>query len=130
MTTSLMAQTVESDLAKLPLQNYVRAHETGDGEFIRRAFTTDAKVVGYMNGELISWSVEDFVALFGGKPAADEAKRKRSIEIVEITGDAAVGRVVLDYPSVKFVDYMALLKIDGQWKITHKSFNAQPKAPQ
>ena len=83
-----------------------------------------------MSGKLISWSVEDYVARFGGKPAADEAKRKRSIEIVEITGDAAVGRVVLDYPSVKFVDYMALLKIDGQWKITHKSFNAQPKAPQ
>jgi hypothetical protein len=35
---------------------------------------------------------------------------------------------VLDYPTVKFVDYMTLLKINGEWKIVNKSFYAEPKA--
>jgi hypothetical protein len=41
-----------------------------------------------------------------------------------------VARIVLDYPTVKFVDYMTLLKIDGEWKIINKSFYAEPKKEQ
>ncbi|HEV2666973.1 MAG TPA: nuclear transport factor 2 family protein [Blastocatellia bacterium] len=36
--------------------------------------------------------------------------------------------MVLDYPTVKFTDYMALLKVDGEWKIINKTFYAEPKA--
>jgi hypothetical protein len=129
MTTSAIAQndTRELDAAKVPLQNYVKAHETGNADFIRRAFTQDAKVVGYMGGKLISWGVEEYAGRFSGKPAEDEAQRKRSIEIINLTGDAAVGKVVLDYPAVKFTDYMSLLKINGEWKIANKSFHADMK---
>jgi Putative lumazine-binding len=133
MTTLAIAQnhTRELDAAKVPLQNYVKAHETGNADFIRRAFTQDAKVVGYMGGKLISWGVEEYAGRFSGKPAEDEVQRKRSIEIISLTGDAAVGKVVLDYPTVKFADYMSLLKINGEWKIVNKSFHADMKsAPQ
>ena len=27
-----------------------------------------------------------------------------------------IAEIVLDYPQVKFTDYMSLLKIDGEWK--------------
>jgi Putative lumazine-binding len=130
MTTSAIAQndTRELDAAKVPLQNYVKAHETGNADFIRRAFTQDAKVVGHMGGKLISWGVEEYAGRFSGKPAEDEVLRKRSIEIINLTGDAAVGKVVLDYPTVKFTDYMSLLKINGEWKIANKSFHADMKA--
>jgi Putative lumazine-binding len=121
------AENAELEAAKLPLQNYIRAHETGNADFVRKAFTSDAKIVGYINGHLIAWNVEQYAGRFTGKAANDEAQRKRSFEILDITGDAAVAKVMLDYPSIKFVDYMALLKIEGEWKITHKSFNAQPK---
>jgi hypothetical protein len=129
MTTSAIAQndTRELDAAKVPLQNYVKAQETGNADFIRRAFTQDAKVVGHMGGKLISWSVEEYAGRFSGKPAEDETQRKRSIEVINLTGDAAVGKVVLDYPAVKFTDYMSLLKINGEWKIANKSFHADMK---
>ncbi len=129
ITTSAISQngTSELDAAKVPLQNYVKAHETGSADFIRRAFTQDARVVGHMGGKLISWGVEEYAGRFSGKPADDEVLRKRSIEIINLTGDAAVGKVVLDYPTVKFADYMALLKINGEWKIVNKSFHADVK---
>jgi Putative lumazine-binding len=131
MTISTRAQSnlTEIEAAKLPLQNYVKAHETGNPDFIRRAFSSDAKVVGYMGGKLISWSTDEYVARFSGKPADDEVQRKRSIELLSLTGDAAVGKVVLDYPAIKFADYMSLLKINGEWKIVNKSFNAEAKVP-
>jgi len=36
--------------------------------------------------------------------------------------------VVLEYPEVILTNYMTLLKIDGEWKITHKTFSAEPVA--
>jgi hypothetical protein len=44
-----------------------------------------------------------------------------------MAGDAATARVVLDYPAVRFVDYMTLLKVDGKWRIINKSFFADRK---
>jgi Putative lumazine-binding len=117
----------EQAAAMSPLQDYIRAQETGNSDFVRRAFDKDAKVTGYMGGKMIAWSVDEYAARFSGKPAVDEAQRKRSIEILDLTADAAVGKVVLDYPTVKFTDYMSLLKIDGVWKIANKSFNAEMK---
>ncbi len=131
MSSVVFAQDTEMAAATVPLQNYVRAHETGNADFMRKAFSNDAKITGHMAGKLISWSVEQYAGRFSGKAANDEAQRKRSFEIVDLTLDAAVGKVVLDYPGIKFVDYMTLLKIDGEWKIVNKSFNAQAKpAPQ
>ena len=59
----------------------------------------------------------------------DDAHNGRGIgvESVDIAGNAAVAKIILDYPSVKFVDYMSLLKINGEWKIINKSFYAEPK---
>jgi Putative lumazine-binding len=119
----------ELDTVKTPLQNYIRAQETGNADFIRQAFTQDAKVMGYMAGKFISWGVEEYTGRFTGKPADDEALRKRSFEVLDATEDAAVAKVVLDYPAVTFTDYMSLLKIDGKWKIVSKSFHAEMKTP-
>lgn len=130
MTSISVAQGAQPEIeaAKIPLQQYIKAHETGNADFIRSAFTKDAKVVGHMGGKLISWCVEEYAGRFSGKPAEDETQRKRLIEVISLTGDAAVGKVTLDYPAVKFTDYMSLLKIDGEWKIANKSFHAEMKA--
>jgi regulator of protease activity HflC (stomatin/prohibitin superfamily) len=128
-TTAPQSPTGASDkeAALAPLRDYVRAQQTGNADFIRKAFAKDAKVVGYLQGQLISWSVDEYAARFTGKPAADEAQRQRSVELLDINVDAAVGKVVLDYPSIKFTDHMALLKLDGEWKIVGKTFHAQAK---
>lgn len=117
----------ETEAIKVPLENYIRAHATGNAEFVRQAFYKDARIVALRDGKLLNWSVEEFASRFDGKAADDEAKRRRSYEILEISGSAAIARVDLDYPAVKFTDYMSLLKVDGEWKIVNKSFYAEPK---
>ena len=44
-----------------------------------------------------------------------------------MTGTAAVAKVVLDYPTIKFTDYFTLLKVNGEWKIINKIFNREMK---
>lgn len=131
LVTSAFAQTDEKEAVKVPLENYIKAHATGDPEYARKAFHTEGNMTFIRDGKFTSEPLDAFIKrAFTGKPAADEDKRKdgRRIEAIDVNGTAAVAKIVLDYPSVKFVDYMTLLKINGEWKIVNKSFYAEPKA--
>lgn len=121
------AQNAEEAAARVPLENYLKGHATGDGDYMRKAFHPEAKVFSYRDGKLNQMTSAEFATRFTGKPAADEAQRKRWIESVKITGNAGFGVIVLDYPTAKLTDYMSLLKVDGEWKIINKTFDAAPK---
>ena len=122
------AQTSEKDAVRVPLENYIKGHATGDGEFMRKAFHTEGNLIFVRDGKFTTRSFAEYIAGFTGKPAADEANRKRSVESIDVSGNAAVGKIILDYPATRFVDYMSLLKINGEWKIVTKIFYAEPKA--
>ena len=117
----------ENAAARVPLESYIQGHATGNGDFMRKAFHAEAKVMAFRDGKLTNMTAEEFASRFNGKPAPDEAQRKRRIESVEITGNAGVGKIVLDYPTVTFTDYMSLLKVGEEWKIVNKVFYAEPK---
>ena len=121
------AQTDEKALVRVPLENYLKGHATGDPEYMRKAFHTDGNLIFIREGKYTTRSFAEYIAGMSGKPAADEDKRKRAIESIDVAGNAAVARIVLDYPTVRFVDYMTLLKINGEWKIVNKSFYSEPK---
>ncbi|MDQ3798437.1 MAG: nuclear transport factor 2 family protein [Acidobacteriota bacterium] len=122
-----MGNESEQKLVKVSLENYLKAHETGKSEFIREAFHKDARITAVSGGKLLNLSVNEFACRFNEKPAADEASRKRRIEILDISGDAAFSKIILDYPTVKLTDYISLLRIDGTWQIVHKSYYAERK---
>jgi hypothetical protein len=109
------------------LQHYLNGHATGNPEEFRQAFHPDARMTFVRDGKLVITPISEYIARATGKPAADEAQRKRRITSIEVTGTAAVGRIELDYPSAFLVDYMTLLKDNGRWVIIAKSFNSAPK---
>lgn len=124
--SQVMAQD-EREAAKAPLNDYLQAQSTGNPELIRKAFFPDARIMAFSDEKLTNLSVEEFAARFNGKAAADEAMRKREITDLNVSGNAASAKIVLDYPNVKFTDYMNLLKINGEWKIVNKSFYRELK---
>ena len=128
LSVSALAQASDKEAVRVPLENYLKGHATGDGEYMRKAFHTEGNLVFVRDGKFTTRSFADYIAGFTGKPAADEAQRKRSIESVDVAGNAASAKIILDYPTTRFVDYMSLLKIDGEWKIVNKIFYAEPKA--
>ena len=130
LTASVPAQTDEKAAVRVPLENYIKGHETGDGEYMKKAFHTEGNMIFVRDGKYMTRSFAEYIKGFTGKPAADEKDRKRSIEAIDVVGNAAVAKVILDYPTVKFTDYFTLLKIDGEWKIINKSFNAEQKTKQ
>src|SRR5688500_19043140 len=109
------ADEKEKELAKIPLENYLKGHETGNPEFMKKAFYAEGKMIFVREGKYSTLTFEEYIAgMKDGKPAPDEARRKRWIESIDVSGNAAVGKIILDYPNGKFVDYMTLLKIDGE----------------
>jgi hypothetical protein len=106
---------------------YFRAHETGSGTFIQQIFHPELKMMGVRNDSLVVRSAEQYWSGFSGRAAADESTRRRWIDRVEVFGHAANVRVVLDYPTVTYVDFFALLKIDGEWKIVSKVYATEAK---
>ncbi|MCW5961800.1 MAG: nuclear transport factor 2 family protein [Pyrinomonadaceae bacterium] len=121
----IQADDKENAAVRVPLENYLKGHETGNPEFMKKAFHTEGDLMFIRDGKFTTRSFADYIAGMSGKPAADESKRKRYIESVDVSGNAAVGKIILDYPNAKFVDYMTLLKIDGEWKIVNKSFHME-----
>ena len=122
------ASEAEAAAARVPLENYINAHATGNPDYIRKAFFPSAKIMAFRDGKLLNLSVEEFASRFSGKPAADESQRKRRIDSLNITGNAGNARIVLDYPDATLTDYMSLLKVNGEWKIVNKVFYGEPKA--
>jgi hypothetical protein len=109
------------------LDHYLQGHATGDGAHHKAVFHPDSKLYFNRDGKFSTRTSEEYIAGSSGKPAADEAQRKRRIVMVDVTGDAAVAKIELDYPNALLTDYFTLLKVDGKWMIMNKIFHTQPK---
>jgi hypothetical protein len=125
----MSAPTADEAAVRATLEHYIQGHATGDGAHMRIAFHPAARLFWSSADTLATRTSEEYVARMPGKPAADEGSglRKRRIESVDVTGNAAIGKIVLDYPDAYIVDYMSLLKTNGQWKIINKIFMTEMK---
>ena len=108
------------------INQYFRGHATGDPNEMRKAFHPTAHVEGNRDGKFVSWTAEEYARGFGGRPAPDEATRKRTIDRVEISGDAAMVGATLVHGATTFTDYFVLLKINNEWKIANKVYSRRP----
>ena len=118
------AQGSDEAGVRAALNHYFQGHATGSGAEMRQAFLPTAHIEGIRDGKLVSWTTEEYASRFTGKPAADEATRKRTIDRVDISGTAAMARATLVHGSTTFVDFFVLLKVDGEWKIANKVYTS------
>jgi hypothetical protein len=120
------AQKADEAAVRAAVNQYLRGHATGSGDEMRKAFLPTAHIEGIRDGRFVSWTVDEYVSRFSGKPAADEAARKRTIDHLDVSGTAAMARATLVHGRTTFVDYFVLLEVDGQWKIANKVYSAAP----
>jgi hypothetical protein len=121
------AQDTEEAAIRATLEHYLQGHATGDGAHFQAAFHPVANLYWIAGDTLAQRTGTAYIAGAPGRPAPDEAQRKRRIMHIDYTGTAAVAKIELDYPSVRFVDYMSLLKVGGEWKIVNKIFVRESK---
>lgn len=120
--------SVIPEAIRTAIQRYFDGHATGSASVMRRAFHDRARLQFVQEGRYAEWSLDEYVARLPGQPPDDEPHRTRRIVAVQATEDAATAEVELDYPRVRFVDYLTLLLVDGDWLIVNKAFKAFPKS--
>lgn len=117
----------EEAAVRAALEHYIQGHATGDGTHFSLVFHPESKLFWVRDGQFMQRTSADYIAGAPGKPAADEAQRKRRIVSVDVTGNAASAKIELDYPNAKLTDYMSLLKVGNEWKIVNKIFTSEVK---
>lgn len=125
LAAALPAHAGDVEDVTVPLQAYLDGHATGLEQHFRRAFAPDAMLVGIRDGKYGQRSAADYIAqAASGRPPSDEHLRRRWIRSINITGNVATAVIELDYPSMKALDHMSLLKFEDGWRIVVKSYEA------
>lgn len=120
----VMAQSSEHAAVDAVMQTFLRAYPQADSTLVRESFRSDGVMIGYSplrQDGLVARTGEQVAQGFTGTPAANEAQRKRSYQIVDVAENLAAVKVMLDYPGWQGVDYFVLLKTDGKWMIASKT---------
>ena len=101
---------------------YTEACKAGKSDIMKPAFTDNALMYGYLNGEYYHGSIE---ALYGAVDAFGSAPETLArVDVLNIEGTAAVARVTLEnWHGLSFTDFHSLIKENGQWKILAKVFH-------
>ncbi len=122
---SAMAQSGDRDAVDRLVQKFLGAYPTADGAAVAQVFHKDGVMIGYSparGSALLQRTGQELAEGFNGTPAANEDKRKRTYEIVDMAENLAAVRINLDYPGWRGVDYLVLLKTDGQWQMISKTW--------
>ncbi|WP_328331560.1 nuclear transport factor 2 family protein [Streptomyces sp. NBC_00455] len=106
-----------------PLRAYIRGHATGDPAHFRDAFLPTAHIEGIREGAFVSWRLEEYCALFQGRPAPDEPARSRRIDVVDVHGTVATATMTLRHGADTFTDVFLLARADNRWRIVNKAYH-------
>jgi hypothetical protein len=124
LTIQAPAPATDDAGIRAAIAHYFQGHATGDASHMRKAFLPTAHIEGVRDGRFTSWTVDEYCSRFTGKPAADEATRKRTVDVVDVSGTSAMARATLIHGATTFTDHFVLLKVGGEWRIANKTYSA------
>lgn len=116
-------ETGEREGVRAAIGRYFEGHATGDPSHMREAFLPTAHIEGVRDGKFTSWNLDEYCGLFNGEPPADESERTRTIDLIDVSGSAAIAKATLKQGNAVITDYFVLLKVDGEWRIANKVYS-------
>lgn len=120
-------QVSEEAAVRQVVQNYLHGLKYNDVESLKKAFWSEAKLFFVKkDGQLGQLTQSQWYEGFAGS-AGKEEKGDLRITSVDITDNAASVKVEEDYPNSKYIDYLSLLKFNGEWRIVNKIYTSQQK---
>lgn len=108
------------------IDDYFMGMYRSDPKLIEKAFTADAVIEGHTGGRYLRMIRSGFADFVAAQASAEKAGEPFDMKIVsvDVTEDAAMVKVSDRYIGRDFVDYLSLLKVDGRWRIVHKSWHS------
>ncbi|MGB5756150.1 MAG: nuclear transport factor 2 family protein [Acidimicrobiales bacterium] len=95
----------------------------GEVAKLRKAFHADAQMMGHIGPMNTYFPITEFFKMVEANPGMAGPGYKAVIQSIDLTGDAGVAVLAeTDYLGCDFVDYFSVAKVEGEWKITNKTY--------
>ena len=111
------------------LDKYVQGCQTGNTALLREAFHPQAMMFGSSDDQSIVAPIEGLYAYVEGNDAPDKTGEPHQcfISFIHYDGNAATAELVQEFAyGHHYTNYFQLMKIDGQWLIVSKAYQAFP----
>jgi len=118
------AQTTDIQQIENTINQYFDGMITHNSKSFEKAFHPSASMK-WMEKEYME--VNAVNALSEYVNSNEPVKTKTKIVSLNIIGDAANAQLELEYETFYFIDFMHLLKIEGEWKIVSKTYTTVQK---
>ncbi|GAB5400348.1 MAG: hypothetical protein Aureis2KO_19330 [Aureisphaera sp.] len=122
--STAIAQDAEIDSVKKTLNYYLDGGTNNDFETLKKAFHETATMKYIRDGSYTEVNAVEFFKKVM-KPGPKQ-NRETKILSVDVSGHAAHAKLEIRYENFSFIDYMNLLKVDGEWKVVSKIFYRKP----
>ncbi|MGH7644674.1 MAG: nuclear transport factor 2 family protein [Gemmatimonadales bacterium] len=123
--TAATRASADEQAIRRTVQSYFDGGRNADSATMRKAFRLDvAHMLFVRDGQLVDVPIPEFVRRTGARRTAafQPDTFPRRMMLVDVAGTSAVAKLQTVTPVGLVVDYMALLKIDGEWLIVNKIF--------
>lgn len=123
MTTEVQAQQTDLERIETTLNYYLTGLVNNDAETLIKAFhpTATMKWIGKDYTEVNA--IEGLTEGMDGTP--NKEKINTRVVSVNIAGNAASAQLEIQFPTFTYIDFMHVLKVEGQWKIVSKIFHTR-----
>jgi protease I len=109
------------------IEKAVGYYFSGDVEQMQKGFHPDAKMLFVRDGALVQVTMPEWFDRIRKAPPNGPKATSRKITSIDVAGNAAYVKAESEFPTFRFVDYLSLLKVDGEWRIVGKIFYRQDK---
>ena len=86
------------------------------------AFDPSARLIGYRGENFTVTPYEEWASGTAKGEKRDPGKFDNRLLDIEIKGYTALAKTELFWPGIYYFDYLTLIKMDGQWKIVHRTW--------
>jgi len=120
-------RTNETDIIAVTevVRIYYDGMMAGDETMLGRAFHPRACVVGNEHGAFTLSTLDEFIAECKNA-VAQAGPHEWRIEALSFVGDTAMVKLGGQFAGVWYTDDLSIVRIDGAWRIVHKTFYAHP----
>ena len=114
----------DRDAITSAVQLYVEGASTGDVAKLKEAFHQEAWMFGSLGGQRVDMPIAQMFDMVASQPMNSDGSYSARVTSVEQVGDVATATLEESgcWGAVSFVDFFALARIDGSWKIVNKVF--------
>ncbi|PRY89992.1 nuclear transport factor 2 family protein [Mongoliibacter ruber] len=123
--TEVFAQSENDDKKAIAetIQFYFEGMMERDKAKLDKAFDPSARLIGYRGENFTVTPYEEWaLGTDSGTQKRDPKDFENRLLDIDIKGYTAIAKTELFWPGIYYYDFLTLIKVDGNWKIVHKTW--------